>query len=462
MTEISDIKSDICILGGGPAGYFTAIRASQLGASVVLIEQGEIGGTCLNRGCIPTKALLKTAEVADLLNKSNEFGIQISEPSFIIQNSISRKDKTVKNLKMGLEFLLNSKNINILKGKGTILSKNIIKVVADSGEFLVSFDKLIITSGSEPLKPNIKGIDLKNVITSNEAINIQEIPQNLTIIGAGVIGLEFATFFNALGSKVSIVELQQEILPHEDKEAVEELIKIMKRRGIKFYLGAGVNEIKEVDSELVTIFEQNGQNINLNSNYVLVAVGRKLNLSDDILNLGIKTKNGAIEVNEFMQTNVEGVFAAGDVTGGMLLAHLAFAQGKIAAENACGHKNKFNEVVPSCIYTHPELASIGLVEHEAGGRKLKIGKFEFRHNGRSLCNGHREGFVKVLVDASSDEIVGAHILGANASELISELTLAIKLKAKAQDLANMIHPHPTLSEAVMEACADAAGYPFHK
>ncbi len=462
MTEIKKIKTDICILGAGPAGYFAAIRASQLGTSVVLVEQNEVGGTCLNRGCIPTKALLKTAETAELLKKSNEFGIQNPESSFIIQNAISRKDKIVKNLKMGLEFLLNSKNINILKGKGLIESKNNIKVAADDGEILVNFDKLIITSGSEPLKPNIKGIDLKNVITSNDAINIQKIPQTLTIIGAGVIGLEFATFFNALGSKVSIVELQQEILLHEDREAVEELIKIMKRRGIKFYLGSRVNEIKETDGELITIFEQNGESVSLNSNYVLVAVGRKLNLSDDILKLGVKTQNGAIEVNDFMETKVDGVFAAGDVVGGMLLAHLAFAQGKIAAENACGHKNKFCEIVPSCIYTHPEIASVGLVEHEAGERKLKIGKFEFRHNGRSLCHGDREGFVKVLVDANSDEIVGAHILGSNASELISELTLAIKLKAKAQDLAEMIHPHPTLSEVIMEACADATGFSFHK
>lgn len=462
MAAISEIKTNICILGAGPAGYAAAIRAAQLGASVVVIERDEVGGTCLNRGCIPTKALLKTAETIDLLKKSSELGIQIFESSFMIQNAVSRKDKTVKNLKMGLEFLLKNKNITVLKGTGILEFENRAKVMTKEGKTTVHFDKLIITSGSEPLKPDIKGIDLPNVITSSEAINIREIPQNLVIIGAGAIGLEFATLFNALGSKVFIVELQQDILAHQDREAVDELMKIMKRRGIKFFLGARVHEIKEINNELAIVFEHNKEIVTLNSNYVLAAAGRKFNLSDDILKLGVKTENGAIKVNEFMETNLNGVYAAGDIVGGMLLAHLAFAQGKVAAENACGLKNKFCEIVPSCIYTRPELASVGLAEHEAGARKLKAGKFDFRHNGRSLCHGDREGFVKILVDADSDEIAGAHILGPNASELISELTLAIKLKVKVHVLADMIHPHPSLSEAVMEACADAAGIPFHK
>lgn len=460
-----EIKTDICILGGGPAGYVAAIRATQLGANVVLIEKAEIGGTCLNWGCIPTKALLRTAETIETINKSKDFGVDASISSIVIENAVSRKNKVVKNLKIGLEYLMKNPKITVIKGIGLIESSNKIKTNVDGEEITVNCDKLIITTGSEPLTPSIKGIELKNVINSNEAINLEEIPKSLTIIGAGVIGLEFATLFNALGTKVTIVELQDKILPQEDQEIATELLKLMKRHGIKFNLGAKVQEITSSGDELITIFEQNGTKTDLNSEKVLVAIGRKLNLSKDIIDLGVKTENGAISINEFMETSIKSVFAAGDLVGGKLLAHLAFAQGKAAAENACGSKTTINDnVVPACIYTHPEVASVGMTEisANANGYRAKIGRFDFRNNGRSLCQGERDGFVKVVIDEKSDIILGAQILGPQASELISEITLAITLKAKAQDLANMIHPHPTLSEAIMEACADAIGEAIHK
>jgi len=457
----NELKTQICILGGGPAGYVAAIRSAQLGANVVLVEKSELGGTCLNWGCIPTKALLKTAEVIDIIKKSNEFGIKSEISSVIIDTALARKDRIVKSLKMGLDYLLMSKNVQILKGEGLVQSPQKILVKTTEEEIIVTCDKMIITTGSESLIPELKGIDLGGVITSNQAVHLAEIPPTLTIIGAGAIGLEFASLFNALGSKVTIIELQDKILPYEDTEITAELLKIMKRQGIKFKLGAKVKEIKKSQQGLITVFEENETETQIESDKVLVAIGRKFNITKDILALGLELNGKAIAVNEAMETSIANIYAAGDVAGNKLLAHLAFAEGRVAAENACGIKSKVNyNAVPSCVYTHPEVASVGLSESEVSNPK--IGRFDFRNNGRALCHGEREGFVKVVVDRDTDVILGAQILCSQASELISEITLAISLGAKAQDIADMIHPHPSLSEAIMEACADAVGIAIHK
>ena len=460
-----NLKTDICILGGGPAGYVAAIIAARLEANVVLIEKEHIGGTCLNWGCIPTKALLRTAETLETIKKSSEYGVEASVSSVIISNAVSRKDRIVKSLKMGLESLLNSPKITILRGEGFIESANRVKVQVENETTVVNCDKLIITSGSKTLIPSIIGIDLDGVITSNEAINLTEIPDSMTIIGAGAIGLEFATLFNAMGTKITVVELRDKILPQEDSEITAELLKLMKRQGVKFKLGANVKEIKKADNELWTIIEENGIESEIVSEKVLMAIGRKINLTPDIESLGLKMNGKSIKVNEFMETSINNIYAAGDVIGGKLLAHLAFAEGKAAAENACSGKTKINyNAVPTCVYTHPEVASVGMNKAAAidAGYSVKIGRFDFRNNGRALCQGNRDGFVKVVVDEKTGMILGAQILSANASELISEITLAITLKAKAEDIANMIHPHPALSEAIMEACADALDKAIHK
>jgi len=462
---MSDLKTDICILGGGPAGYVAAIIAARLEANVVLIEKEHIGGTCLNWGCIPTKALLKTAEILETIKKSSEYGVETSVSSIIIANAVSRKDRIVKGLKIGLESLLDNPKITIIRGEGIVESANKIRSKVESGEIIINCEKLIITSGSKTLIPSIIGMDLDGVITSNEAINLTEIPSSMTIIGAGAIGLEFATLFNAMGTKITVVELQDKILPQEDSEITAELLKLMKRQGIKFKLGAKVKEIKKADNELSTIIEENGIESEIVSEKVLMAIGRKTNLTPEIEALGLEMNGKAIKVNEFMETSCPNIYAAGDVVGGKLLAHLAFAEGKAAAENACGGKTKINQnAVPACVYTHPEVASVGMSEADAiaKGYSLNVGRFDFRNNGRALCQGFRDGFVKVVVDEKTGIILGAQILGANASELISEITLAITLNAKAEDIANMIHPHPTLSEAIFEACGDAIGNAIHK
>ena len=464
MNRIKEISSDICVLGGGPSGYVAAIRASQLGAKVALIEEREIGGTCLNRGCIPTKALLKSSEVLYLINKAKELGIE-STASYIDVNTIfSRKDRIVKSLRMGLEHLLSKNGVEVFNGRGWIENSQSITVKTQDGDIGVKCSKLIITTGSEPLMPDIPGIKLEGVITSDEALDLKYIPESITIIGAGAIGMEFATFFNSLGSKVSVIEFKDTILPSEDREVTAELMKIMKRQGIKFKLGSKVKEIIRSQNSVETYIE--GEETPILSEKVLVAVGRKLkSISPDIVSLGVKVIKGAMIVNEHMETTVDGVYAAGDVVGGSLLAHLAFTEGRVAAENAMGKQSRINyNAVPSCVYTNPEVASVGLNEEQAKekGIAVKTGRFDFRNNGRALCHGEREGFVKVITEESTGVILGARILGPHASELISELTLAVSLGVKAEILADLIHPHPALAEAVMEACGDAIGRAVHK
>jgi dihydrolipoamide dehydrogenase len=468
LVTTQGIKTNIAILGGGPAGYVGAIRAAQLGADVVLIEEKELGGVCLNRGCIPTKSFLRNAEIAHLIKRSKEYGIDDNLEKIDWSSAWSRKERVVKNLHMGLEPLIKENKITLLKGKGFVVSPKEIRVETGEENVKVSCEKLIITVGSEPLIPNIPGMELSNVITSNEALDLKEIPRSLVIVGAGVIGLEFADMFNSVGTKVTVIEIENRILKDEDGEVSEELLKILKRKGIGFKLGTEVKEIKEDEDTLKILIKGKDQvkETVINAEKVLVAVGRKVKTySSDLVDLGINIVHGAITVNEKMETSIPGVYAAGDVVGGKLLAHLAYAEGRIAVENALGWETRLNyDAVPSCVYTQPEIASVGINEQEAEKRgiKVKIGRFDLRHNGRALTLGEREGFVKVVVEAQTSVILGGQILGPQASEMISELTLAVILGVKAETIAEMIHPHPTLSEAIMEACGDAVGRCIHK
>jgi len=386
-----ELSIGIGILGGGPSGYVAAIRAAQLGAKVTLIEDRDVGGTCLNRGCIPTKALLKTSEVLSMLNKSKELGITAMVSSVDASVGKARKDRVVKSLRMGVEHLLAKNGVEVLRGKGWIESSQRVIVKTADRDLVVNCNRLIITTGSEPLIPEIPGVMLEGVITSDEALELTEIPESITIIGAGAIGMEFATLYNSLGSKVTVVEVQERIIPNEDQEITLELLKIMKRQGIKFALSSKVREISKSENGLETlVVNEEGKEMVLHTEKVLVAVGRKLaGLSPDIRALGIEVTKGSIVVNNRMETNVAGVYAAGDVIGGSLLAHLAFAEGRVAAENAMGIQSRLNyRVVPSCVYTNPEVASVGLSEDQAKekGIAVKVGRFDFRNNGRALCH----------------------------------------------------------------------------
>lgn len=462
---IRKIDTKIAVLGGGPAGYVAAIRATQLGADVVLIEEKDLGGVCLNKGCIPTKALLKSSEVSSIIKKSKEFGIESSVANIKWDVCKERKNRVIKSLKLGLEHLLPGKGITVIKGRGTILNPNRIAVLTQDEKIEVNCEKMIITTGSVPILPNIDNIHSQGVITSNEALNLDSIPQNIAIIGGGVIGLEFATMLSAVGSKVTVIEMMDKILSNEDTEISTELLRSMKRQGISFKLSSAVQKIVPKEDGLEIHYIKKNKDFILNCEKILVAIGRKFNSdSEDFKTLGIHTEKGAIVVNESMETNIKGIYAAGDIIGGKLLAHLAFMEGKVAAENALGIDSRVNYgAVPACVYTSPEVATVGMTEKQAidTGIKVKVGKFQFRNNGRALSLGERDGFVKIVVDME-DTIIGGQILGTNASEMISEITLAITLKAKADTIANMIHPHPSLNEAVWEACSDAIGRGIHK
>jgi len=463
VEHIKEITSDISILGGGPAGYVAAIRVAQLGAKVVLIEEKDLGGVCLNAGCIPTKALIKTSETVAGIRKSKEFGVQSIITGIDWNVGVDRKNRVVKSLNTGLEQLLVARGVTILKGRGAVLSDKQIFVRSAGEAILVNSDKMILATGAVPLLPPIKGINLDGVITSTEALRLEVLPESMVIIGAGVIGLEFASMFRSAGVEVTVLELQDRILQGEDGEIAIELLKIMKRQGVSFKLSATVNEIWKTENGLAVTYTIKGEEVAQPCSKVLVATGRKLN-SDLFDKLSLQIEKGAVVVDDSMETNIKGVYAAGDLAGGKLLAHLAFMEGKTAAENAMGIKSKVNyNAVPACIYTNPEAASVGMTEEDAkrAGIPVKVGRFNFRNNGRALTLGVREGFVKVVV-GQDNTIIGGQILGVNASEMISELTLAITLKAKADVLADMIHPHPSMSEAIWEACADAVGRAIHK
>ncbi len=463
MNSIKKMTANICILGGGPAGYVAAIRASQLGAEVVLVEEKELGGVCLNVGCIPTKALLKTAETAADIKRSKEFGIESRLDGINWKIAVDRKNRVVKNLTAGVQQLLDAKGVTIINGRGVIEEDKKLLVQTPEETIEVTWDKLIIATGASPFLPPIKGIDMDGVLTSTDALSMVSLPSQMVIIGAGVIGLEFASMFAAMGVKISVIELLDRILPGEDTEIASELLKIMKRQGVSIKLSAKVKEIQKTVDGLLVTYSVGDKEYTQACDKVLVSVGRNLN-TDSFQNLPLNIENSAISVNGRMETNIKDVYAAGDITGGKLLAHLAFMEGKVAAQNALGIKSEVNyKAIPSCIYTNPEVASVGMTQEaaEKTGISVKVGRFNFRNNGRAQSLGDREGFVKVIAD-QENTIIGAQILGVHASEMISELTLAVTLKAKADDIADMIHPHPTLSEAIWEACGDLLGRAVHK
>jgi dihydrolipoamide dehydrogenase len=350
-----------------------------------------------------------------------------------------------------------------VRRRGTVLSEKKLVVTTSEEKVEINCEKIILATGAEPLLPPIQGINLDGVMTSNEALNMETLPDSMVIKGAGDFGIEFASMLAPLGVKITIIELKDRILSGEDGEIAIELQKLMKRQGITFKLSAKVTEIEQAENGLEVHYDICDKAFSVSCNKVLVAVGRKLN-PDKFSNLSLHMKNGAVVTDDRMETNIKGIYAAGDLTGNKLLAHLAFMEGRIAAENALGLESRMDySAVPSCVYTNPEVAAVGMTEEEAkeAGIFVKVGRFQFRNNGRALTLGEREGFVKVIANGNN-EIIGGQILGVNASEMISELTLAIKLKAKAGDLADMIHPHPTLSEAIWEACGDIMGKAIHK
>ncbi len=450
----------ITVIGGGPAGYVSALTAKRAGAEVFLIERDELGGTCLNRGCIPTKTVIHSLEILDKIKAQKYTRDTAFEISVDLSSIFQRKDSVVETQRKGLTTLLKQSGVNIIKDDAYLISPKEV-FLKNSSEKIIS-DKIIIATGSRPAELPILGFDGQRILSSDDLWNMREIPKSITIIGAGAIGCEFAWIFHLLGSKVTLIELMPRVLPMEDEEISKALERLFKKRKIDFHTGVKIEDLKKNERE-VEITLSNGKNII--SEKIVVSVGRAYNtdfLQGVEINFGPK---GEILVDEFLQTNLEAVYAIGDVNGKWLLAHVAYKEGEIAAKNALGESLKMDySVIPSTIFTVSEVASAGMRENEAlqKGLKIRKGLFPFRAIGKAHATGEIDGFVKVIAEEETDVLLGAHIIGPKASELIHELALAIKLKVKAKEVKELIHSHPTLSECIWEAVADIHGVAIHK
>jgi dihydrolipoamide dehydrogenase len=458
-------KTKIIVIGGGPGGYVAAIRAAQLDGEVTLVEQSHVGGTCLNVGCIPTKALLHTAEVYQTAKDGADCGV-ISEVRLDFAKAQRYKDMVVKRLVGGVKGLLATNKVTVVSGTASFRDATHVQVVNEKGEISVlAADKIIIATGSVPMKPPIPGVESPQCIDSTDALNLATVPQSLLIIGGGVIGVELATVYSTLGCKVTIVEMLPAILPMIDAEVTKLLAATLKRQGVAIYTSARVQAIADSGKEAkVQVKLEDGREVEFAAGKVLVSVGRKVNTAG--LNLGaagIKEEKGKIIVDNKMRTNVGGIYAIGDCTGGNMLAHVASAQGEVAAENALGSDNTFDiKTCPSCVYTNPEIAAVGLTEKQVGEQGLEyiVGRFPLGANGKTVIMGG-QGLIKLVAGKQDGEIFGAQIIGPRATDLIAECALAIGMEATLDEFIATIHAHPTVSEAVREAALAAEGRAIH-
>ncbi len=455
---------DVTIIGSGPGGYETAIRASQLGYKVCLIEkEPTLGGVCLNWGCIPTKSLLKNAEVIHTLNHAKEFGIKVSNIEIDFPAIIQRSRNVAAQMAKGVDYLMKKNKITVKKGYGKLASVHEIEIESDGKVEKISSLHTILATGTKAKSLPTVPVDRKRIITSYEAMILPEKPKTLTIIGAGAIGVEFAYFYNAVGTKVTLIEYMPQILPNEDEEISTWLAREYKKQGIEVMTGAKVESASVEGEQVRTIVtDSNGNKKELLSDYCLVAVGLTGNIENlGLEKVGVQTEKGFIKVDGFGRTNVEGIYAIGDVAGGMLLAHKASVEGINCIETIAGLPTQpINPLeIPACTYCQPSVAHVGLTEKAAReqGYELKIGRFPFKASGKATAAGETAGMVKLIFDAKYGELLGAHIVGHEATEMIAELCVAKKMEATADWIHKTIHAHPTFSEAVKEAAADAYG-----
>jgi dihydrolipoamide dehydrogenase len=455
---------DITVIGGGPGGYVAAIRATQLGANVLLVEKHQLGGTCTNRGCIPTKTMLADAAMFERVRLSPVIkadGLRVD-----MGQLQDRKNKVVKRMISGVEFLLKDNGITFTRGKASFLDQKTIEVDVENRKEQFGSQKVIIATGSVSAQiPNVP-IDGKVILTSTEMLNVPSISQDLIVIGGGYIGMEFACLFSGLGSKVTVIEMLPQIISTEDEEVIRGLTTLLKKRGIQIHTETKVKEAKVKDGRAeVKVIHKEGKEEVFQAEKALMAVGRSPYTEGLRLEKASVALDGKfIKVNERMETTSPGVYAIGDVTGRQMLAHKASAEGIVAAENALGRANKVDySKIPNCIFTLPEVASIGLTERQAKekGLRVRIGRYPFLSNGKALANGDSEGFVKVIADQELDQVVGVHILGDHATDLIGGLSVAMTLETTVEELGKTVQAHPTLMEAVAEASLDAIKEAIH-
>lgn len=456
-----EIVCDITIIGGGPGGYIAAIEASKLGANVVLIEKDAVGGTCLNYGCIPTKTFVRSAQVFTELKNSEKFGCYADNISFNISKMVDRKNDVVKQLVQGIKYLLDKHNVKVITGSAKLVDQKTVVVKNTMQSITIKTKNIIIATGSESAKPPITGIDSENVINSTQALELKILPKKMVIVGGGVIGMEFAYIFSDLGVDVSVIEYFESCLANCDDDICKINDASTKAKGIKTYTGSKVYEITNTqDNECIVSFIQNDIEKHVIADKVLVAVGRNPYFEGlDIEKLGIELndKKKGIMVNSKMQTNIPNIYAIGDVTNTIQLAHVASHQGIVAAQNIMGNTSDMDYcVVPSAIFTEPEIAIVGICEKEAKTRgiDIEISKFPFIANGKAVTFGETNGFTKIIVSKESGKIIGGSIIGLHATDLIAEISLAIKNGLKPEHISQTIHAHPTTAEAIYEAALE--------
>ncbi len=457
---------DLLVIGGGPAGYAGALRGARKGLKTVLVEARDLGGTCLNRGCIPTKALFRAQEVAYLVRRAQEFGVLGEYRGLDWAKVLERKKRVVRQLTGGVRFLLGKAGVEVIQGFAVFAGDRVIQVRQD-GKVIREFQPrfVLLAPGSRSASLPVPGSDLPRVIDSEKALELPELPESMVVIGGGVIGMEMACIFQGFGVAVEVIEMMPKILPPVDQEVTDLLTRLVERQGMKVHVNARVQEIREHNGKLEVLYAQNGEFRAASGEYVLVAVGRvPATEGMGLEEIGIEMDRKAVVTDATLRTSLPWVYAPGDANGKHLLAHVAYKEAEVAVQNICGEKAIMDyRVVPNCIFSFPEIASVGLTEDEAKARgyKVRCGRFPFRANGKALIEGEMDGFVKIVSDEESGEILGIHIIGPSASNLIGEGILAMGLEATPQEVALAIHPHPTLSEAVMEAAEAVFGAPLH-
>jgi len=458
---------DLIVIGSGPGGYVAAIRASQLGMKVAVVERESLGGVCLNWGCIPTKALLKSAQVFEYLKHAGDYGINVQDYKVDFNGMIKRSRDVADGMSKGIQFLLKKNKIDVINGSGKLQSgKKVLVTAADGTTSAYEANHIMLATGSRSRElPNLKQ-DGKKVIGYRDAMSLPTQPKSMIIVGSGAIGCEFAYFYNSIGTKVTIVEFMPNIVPVEDEDISKQLARSFKKSGIDIMLESTVESVDSSENLCkVKVKTKKGEEI-IEAEIVLSAVGIAPNIENiGLEEVGVITDKGKVLVNDYYQTNIPGVYAIGDIVKGPSLAHVASAEGICCVEKIAGlHVSPINYGnIPGCTYCSPEIASVGLTEKAAkeAGYELKIGKFPFSASGKAKASGASDGFVKVIFDAKYGEWLGAHFIGANVTEMIAEVVVARNLETTGHEIIKSIHPHPTMSEAVMEACADAYGEVIH-
>jgi dihydrolipoamide dehydrogenase len=457
---------DIAVIGAGPGGYVAAIRAAQRGAKVAIVEKQYMGGTCLNVGCIPSKAMLHIAETMYNLSSLEELGITLPQtPTFNMAKAVAFKDKVVKRMTSGVETLMKGNNIDVFKGLGSVDASHTITITNNGSQQQLNAQKVVLANGSVPFIPPMSGVDSSNVINSDTCWNLSRTPESIICVGGGIIGFELACMFNALGSKVTILEMLPNVLTPVDDEVRKLLVRILSKRGIEIVTGAKVEGIEENGKQKKVIATTEKGRQSFEAEYVLLAVSRRANTSglEQLIEQGLDTDRGRVRVNEKMETNLPGIYAIGDLVHGAGLAHVASTEGEIAADNATGHEATMNyDVIPNPIYTFPEIAFVGLTEPAAREQypDVRVERFPWAAIGKAVAIGETEGFTKVIM-GKYGEILGAHIIGPDATNLISEFSVAMRGELTVNEISETIHPHPTLSEGLHEAVLAVEGHPLH-